>query len=240
MSGMDEALGDLVSLPAKASSALGALELFRLMQMRRSCRAFTDDPLARDVLEDLVRFGITAPTGTNSQAWTFSIAPDRTSVLELAGAVARSFRELNELARRPVVRLASRLVIGERLERYYREHYESVKSALKDWDERRVDRLFWGAPAVIAVASRREASCPAEDALLASAHIVLGAQVLGLGTCHIGFAVAAMARDPRVAECLGVPKHERVHAVIAVGHPRRTYHRPAGRCAPIIRFGESV
>jgi nitroreductase len=68
-----------------------------------------------------------------------------------------------------------------------------------------------------------------EDALLATQNILLAAHAMGLGTCLIGFAVAAMERDPAIARFLGIPANEDVHAVIALGHPDETYLRIAGR-----------
>lgn len=50
-------------------------QLARLMLSRRSCRNYQERPVPRPLLEDLVRFGQAAPSGTNSQLWTFSILP---------------------------------------------------------------------------------------------------------------------------------------------------------------------
>ena len=79
-------------------------------------------------------------------------------------------------------------------------------------------------------------SLPKEDALLATQNILLAAEALGLGTCLIGFAVAAMRKDPGIKRVLGIPDDETVHAVIAIGHPNVEYARPAGRKPPVIRY----
>ncbi|MBM4372879.1 MAG: nitroreductase family protein, partial [Deltaproteobacteria bacterium] len=83
--------------------------------------------------------------------------------------------------------------------------------------------------AVILVGSSPGASCPAEDALLASQNILLAAHAMGYGTCLIGFVVEAMRSDPRIARVLGIPREERVHAVIALGRSAERYRRAAGR-----------
>ncbi len=109
---------------------------------------------------------------------------------------------------------------------------------LADWEARGRDRLFHGATAAILVGSRPGASCPAEDALLATQNILLGAHALGLGSCLIGFAVSAMQKDGRIQESLNIPREEPVHAVIALGHPAVTYQRMAGRRKAAVRFVE--
>ena len=127
--------------------------------------------------------------------------------------------------------------MGKReLEAYYREYYASVAAALADWDERGLDRLFHGAPAAIVVGSRPGGSCPAEDALLATQNMLLGAHALGLGTCLIGYAVEAMRHDRRVRKAAGLPNDETPRAVVAVGWPKERYRRLASRQRPLIRY----
>ena len=82
---------------------------------------------------------------------------------------------------------------------------------------------------------RPEASCGAEDALLATQNILLAAEGLDLGTCLIGFAVEAMQRDPSIGRKIGLDPDETTHAVIALGHPAIRYQRPAHRKPVVIR-----
>lgn len=214
-------------------------DLVRLMGSRRSCRSFTAAPVERAVLEDLVRIGITAPSGTNSQRWTFTIVPDRASVERVGEVVSDFFRRLNRLASRGPARLLSRVFDRkDRLGVYYREYYASVKEALEGWERERRDRLFHGATAAILVGAAPGASCPSEDALLASQNILLAAHAMGLGTCLIGFVVEAMRSDRKIARTLGIPPGERTYAVIAIGHPAERYRTAAGRKKVTPRFFE--
>jgi nitroreductase len=208
---------------------LDTATLVRLMRSRRSCRNYLEGPVPLAVLRDLVRIGTTAPSGTNSQRWTFTLLPDRDAVLRLAMPVRRFFVTLNRRAARPLARLIGRVVAGDALGRYYREHFESVQEAIEEWDAGGRDRLFHGAPSAILVGSEPGASCPAEDALLATQNILLAAHTLGLGTCLIGFVVEAMRHDSRIARELGLAADETIHAVIAIGYSDEAYLRPARR-----------
>ena len=203
--------------------------LVRLMRSRRSCRNYQDRPVPRNVLEDLVRVGTTAPSGTNCQLWTFTILPDRASVLTLGGAVADFFRRVNRKAEKPVLRLMSKLFMKDVLGDYYRDYHESVADGLRQWDTGGRDRLFHGAPAAILIGSLPGATCPAEDALLAGQNILLAAHTMSLGTCMVGFIVEALRHDPSLSGLLGLCKGEKIHAAVAVGHPNETYQAPAGR-----------
>ncbi|MFW6357470.1 MAG: nitroreductase family protein [bacterium] len=210
-------------------------ELVRLMRSRRSCRNFAQKPVEDAVLHDLVKIGITAPSGTNSQKWTFTLLAERTAVMALGDRIGAFFKRLNRMAANPLLRTALRFAGKSTLDRYYRRHYPSVQKALRRWEEQGEDLLFHGAPAVMVIGSAPGASCPAEDGLLATQNILLAAHALGLGTCLIGYAVEAMRRDHSITNALSIPREEQVHAVIALGYPDETYQRVALRKMPIIR-----
>ncbi len=212
--------------------------LVRLMASRRSCRNYTDRPVDRDILDDLIKIGITAPSGTNSQLWPFTVLPTRKSVTALGERCAAFFDNLNRMSENRFLRGLLKIIGKPELDEYFSEHHDSVSQALQEWKKSGVDRLFHGAPAVILVGSEPEASCPREDALLATQNILLAAHSMGLGTCLIGFAVEAMKRDISIKRFIGIPDDEKIYAVIALGHPDEPYQRMAGRKRFVQRYYE--
>lgn len=138
--------------PGKTDSS----ELIALMRSRRSCRNYLDKAVDLAVLEDLVKVGITAPSGTNSQSWSFALIPKRADLQVFGGAVADYYRRLNRLALNPLLRLVMKIGGGDSLGRYYRNYYSSVAKALRDWDDEGIDRLFHGAAAAICVGGKKK------------------------------------------------------------------------------------
>jgi nitroreductase len=112
----------------------------------------------------------------------------------------------------------------------------SVPRTQSAWENHGEDLLFHGAPAVIIVGSRNDASCPAEDALLATQNILLAAYCMGLGTCLIGYAIEVMRRDKKVNRFVGLPDNETSYAVIALGYPDEAYTSVSGRCRVKMRY----
>jgi nitroreductase/NAD-dependent dihydropyrimidine dehydrogenase PreA subunit len=212
--------------------------LVQLMASRRSCRCFNDRPVERDVLEDLVKIGITAPSGTNCQLWTFTTLPTREAVLALAGHVTSFYEKLNATAEKTMLRSFLKIIGKGELDAYYHGYYGLVKEALEEWHETGKDRLFHGGTAVIIVGSKPGASCPVEDALLATQNILLAAHSMGLCSCLIGFAVVALKRDPSIQRSMGIPAEEEVHAVISLGYSDEVYERVASRKKVIPRYFE--
>ncbi|RJR30769.1 MAG: nitroreductase, partial [Desulfobacteraceae bacterium] len=212
-------------------------DLVHIMQSRRSCRNYhTERAVPKDLIEDLVKIGVSAPSGSNCQLWTFTVLPDREAVLRLAKMVGGFFKRLNSAAEKGWLRTVMKLIGKPELEFYYREYYQRVKDGLEQWEKGGEDILFHGAPAAIVVGSKKQASCPAEDAVLAAQNILLGAHVLGLGTCLIGFAIEAMRRDKSILRRLGMPEDETAYAVIALGYPKEKYRQVAGRKQALVRY----
>lgn len=243
--GLEEAGRDIGfvrdALPLVQPGTFPPEKLAGLLASRRSCRSFTDKAVDVGMLRDLARMGVMAPSGTNCRMWSFILLPDRDSVATLGEHVAGFYSRLNRRAANPWLRRGLKLLGKPDLETYHKRYAATVTEALIGWQERGEDRLFYNAPAAILVANNSNASCPAEDALLATQNMLLGAHCLGLGSCLIGFAVEALRRDVRIKRALGLPSQEEVYAVIALGWPREVFHRPTGRRPPSVRewFGRS-
>jgi nitroreductase/NAD-dependent dihydropyrimidine dehydrogenase PreA subunit len=213
--------------------------LVQLMASRRSCRNYTEQTVDRSVLEDLVKIGTTAPSGTNCQNWTFTLFADPAAVNEFRQRIGSFFNNLNRTAEKRWMRKALKLIGKPALDNYYREFYTSVKDGLKEWELYGRDRLFHGATAVIVVATKPGSPCPLEDAMLATQNILLAAHSMGLGTCLIGFAVEAIKYDPSIQQFLAIPAAETVCSVIAIGYPDEKYEGLTGRKKVVMRYFEA-
>lgn len=62
---------------APQEMALRARSFRTLMNRRRTVRAFSDMPVAREIIEDCVMAAATAPSGANQQPWTFVCIGDQ-------------------------------------------------------------------------------------------------------------------------------------------------------------------
>ena len=209
--------------------------LVALMRSRRSCRNYRRRPVPLDVLRDLVKIGVSAPSGTNCQAWTFTLLADRDAVMEVGNATLAFFRKLNKLAAKAWLRGGLKLLGKPELATYHADYYDKVKEAMAEFEAGGRERLFHGAPAAILVASSPGATTPCEDALLASQNILLAAHAMGLGTCLVGFVVEASKNEAAIKVAAGIPAEETLHAVIALGYPAEKYERQVARKEPVVR-----
>ncbi|MBA3009988.1 MAG: nitroreductase family protein [Proteobacteria bacterium] len=211
-------------------------DLARLIASRRSCRNFKKKDVEPEFLRDLIKLAVFAPSGTNSQEWTFTCLSTRPAVVNFGKTIQHFFQDLNKKAENLLLRKGLKLIGNNGLDAYYKEYYPSVKEAMDEMENQNIDRLFHGATACILIGSGPNASCPKEDAMLAAGNILLSAHTMGLGSCLIGFAVEAMKADKSIQKKLDIPGTEKIHAVIALGYPDETYLRITGRKEPMIRF----
>jgi len=209
-------------------SEINREKLVNIFRSRRSVRKFRDKKVPDSALKDLLEFAVTAPSGSNRQDWEFIVINGREKVWDLAGKIGSFFVRINNLAKNPLTRYLSLFFMGKTLMNYYHERLESVERALRD-ASKGIDRLFWGAPALIIIHGPARASTPMEDSQFASYNIAVLARAFDLGTCYIGYAVEAINRDRAVKEFLGVPDNHRVHDVLTIGYPDVEYKKLSPR-----------
>lgn len=194
-------------------------ELARLMASLRSCRNFSDKPVAKEIIEDLVNVGTLAPSGSNQQEWSFTILHDRAQVKALAKHTAEFIRWANRLASITPLRKLLSLVGYKEGQQYYDRYVQEFTRCLAEWDGSGRDFVYHHAPCAILIGIPRVIGTPVEDAMLAAHNIRLAAHTMGLGSCLIGISVRAMKAQPSIIRKMGLPLNEEIHAAIAIGWP---------------------
>ncbi len=63
-------------IPSEADLATRSRDYYTFMNTRRTIRDFSDRPVPREVIENLVMTASTAPSGANKQPWTFCVVGD--------------------------------------------------------------------------------------------------------------------------------------------------------------------
>lgn len=193
-------------------------ELVHLMASVRSCRNFSDKPVAGELIEDLVTIGTLAPSGSNQQERNFIVLAGF-QIKTLAGYIVEYFRGVNRLASFTPLRKVTSWIGYQEPQQYYDRYGREHKKYIAEWDESGVDFVFYHAPCVILVGIPRVLGTPVEDATMAVHNIRLAAHTMGLGSCMIGLCVNAMKRQRSIRKDLGLSLNEEIHAAVAIGWP---------------------
>jgi nitroreductase len=169
-----------------------------VVRRRQMVRAFTTDPVEREVLDGLLDLARRAPSAGNSQGTAFV-------VLDTADAVA-GYWDLTLPAERrasfgwPGLLDAPVLVVVVCSERAYVDRYAEPDKAATGLGD---DAAAWPVPYWYV------------DAGMAIEHLLLGVTEAGLGACFFGL----FDHEAAVLASLGVPAGWRAVGTIAIGHP---------------------
>jgi len=200
-------------------------KVFTFLRARRSCRAFTEKDVPRDLLEKLIDVARYAPTGHNSQNFAFLVVHNRDLIRELAKRTAVFYGNLYKMLSAPGIDLPPWLQTHMRGFRLNWEYHREGK-----------DRIFRDAPALIFIHAPSENVLSAQNCHLAMAHIILQAAAMGLGTCINGYFLSAAERDPSIINELEVPKENKIFTCCTVGYPALNFLRLVQRKPPTVRW----
>ena len=183
------------------SEAFTRLERFLgSMKQRRSCRYFSDRHVPKEVLENIVKVAVTAPSGANKQPWFFALVTDP--------IIKKQIREAAE---------------KEEYENYHgrmsEEWLEDLKQFGTDWNKPFLET----APGLIVVfkkaydmvdEERKKNYYVNESVGIACGFLLASIQQAGL---------VSLTHTPSpmnfLAEVLGRPDNERAFLLVPVGYP---------------------
>lgn len=61
-----------------------------IIRNRRSCRAFTGEPVSRDRINELINDAVWVPNGSNNQPWRFVVVTDTSRMKRYSSMTAKS------------------------------------------------------------------------------------------------------------------------------------------------------
>jgi nitroreductase len=64
-------------------------EVMSAILSRRSTRKFTDQPISEDILNDIVKAALHAPSGMGKQTWQFTMITNKEVISRLADTIAK-------------------------------------------------------------------------------------------------------------------------------------------------------
>lgn len=181
---------------------------------RHAIRTYQPVVIDERTVMSLLDAAVHAPTAMHEEPWRFVVIQDR----EL-------LRQISDRAKAMAV--ASAADHGNLLKPPGAAG-DGIRSLLADPEF----NIFYDATTLIAICADVKPEFVAADCWLAAENVMLAAAAGGLGSCVIGFAVAAM-NTIEMKELLGIPTYLSVVAPVIVGVPRGA-SLPSPRKAPVV------
>ena len=169
------------------------MELKQAIYTRRSVRDYTDEPVSKQLINELLEAASHAPSAMNGQPWAFVVIQDK--------AKLRAYSD------RAKVKCLESITSESRL--------SELKETLSD----AAFNIFYNSGTLIVICAKPLGQHPDWDCCLAGQNLMLAAHGLGLGTCPIGLAWPLLDREDIKAE-LRIPTDYAAILPIIVGHPK--------------------
>ncbi len=160
---------------------------------RRSVRNFTPQKVPAELIRELIKAAVQAPSAMNSQPWSFVIIQDATLLKNYSDQAKQIL--LANLDQQPLL--------------------AKYRATLANPDY----NIFYNAGTLLIIYARPAGPHPLGDCSLAAQNIMLTAHARGLGTCWIGFAVALLD-TPAIKRSLNIPAEYTAVAPLIVGFPQ--------------------
>jgi len=182
--------------------------ILKTILARHSVRAYAPTPLDSTTVQTLLDAAVHAPTAMHEEPWAFVIVQDHALLQRLSDLAKPLFVE--------EVRHRNAQGAGHSFDHFTRPDFN----------------IFHGADTLIIICAKPVGPFVAADCWLAAENLMLAACAIGLGSCVIGSAVAALNIRKVKAE-LGIPDEYSVIAPIVVGVPSGEISAPS-RKEPLI------
>ena len=176
---------------------------------RRAVRAYKPEPINERRLRALFEAAVHAPTAMHHEPWQFLVVQNR-----------RVLKRLSDRAKE--IASAEAAHHGNLLKRPGAAG-DGIPTPLADPEF----NIFYDAGTLVVICAKASNPFVTADCWLAAENFMLAACADGLGTCCIGFAVAAL-NTPEIKAELGIPADVEAIAPMIVGVP-------AGETAPVPR-----
>jgi nitroreductase/NAD-dependent dihydropyrimidine dehydrogenase PreA subunit len=210
-------------------------ELVMALRERRSLRVFRDQPVPREMVRQLVDVSRWAPSASNAQVVDWIALDDRAQIARCSAEVANTLGSAARLLKNRLLRPFLALALG-------RDRVKEAQEAADDFERlaqahaQGRDPIFHRAPVVLVAHAPQGTYFGRDDAVYAAYNLILAAQRLGLGTCHIGYVNAALERSRDLPRMLGLPPERQAEVVLTLGYPRFEFKRVPARRRRALRW----
>ena len=192
------------------------MDLLKVIEERKSIRAYKPDPIPKDRIEEILRLTIHAPSAINLQPWELIVVTGEEKE-RLSRRLIKAYKE-KQVACNPGNVKPLPKTYGKRgaktlalMKPFFEEMGADIDQYINEGSCR-----FYGAPAAILLCL--DDSFPKArmvDVGLALGYFVLTAHEFGLSTCPIGL---ISAYEDEIKDLLNIPENKNVVIGVALGY----------------------
>lgn len=243
-------------LPVDANATVQDERAVReLLNTTRSNRFFLDQMVEHETIRKILDSMVRAPSAGNEQNRNFYILDDKAGLIDLEGQLRTHYQKLLAIYQNPLVVSSMALTLAMKTIRATGKHrthtgqqnpdrpslsmkalYQTNKKVLQDiaiYDDAQPVYLH-NAPLVMIITTGPRSTQMHKgfykgDAGIAATYGTLMAKGLGLSACWLGLLEIAANKNKAIRQSLGIGKHERIDAALALGYSALVWHQTPPR-----------
>ncbi len=194
-----------MNLILQAPTSNQPLDVPTAIAQRRSIKTFKTDPIAPELLQQLVELTVAAPSSFNLQVWRIVLVMDAAQRAALAEAA---------WGQQQIIQAPVTFVFAADADGWQTDRPAIYQTALENgaWTQKTVDYFESAIPQFHAALGPMTREYAVKDAMIAATHLMLAAESLGLATCPMNGwieakvkAVIGASDDPNLAIAVLVP-----------------------------------
>jgi nitroreductase len=182
------------------------MQLDECIKNRRSVRAYTEEPVTKEQLNQILEAGVWAPTAMHREPLKFIIIEDKALIKYVSDETKLAVKQF-------MPPLAERFSTPEDIICYNAPMLVLICTQ-KDPQWANVDFI---------------------DCVLAAENMFLKAHELGLGSCYMGF-ISQLNNKPEVLTKIGVPENMSLMVPLVLGHPKTVQGKDKRNNPEIIKW----
>jgi nitroreductase len=193
------------------------MDLIKAIQERKSIRAFQEEPVPKEIIEEILKLTVHAPSAINLQPWEFIVVTGEEKA-RLSRTLIKAYRE-KQIACSPGNVKPLPKTYGKRgaktlelMKPFFEEMSVDVNQYINEGSCN-----FYGAPvAILLCLDDSFPNARMVDIGTVLGYFVLAAHEFGLGTCPIGLITAY---EDEIKDLLNIPENKNVVIGLALGYP---------------------
>jgi len=205
------------------------------LRARRSFRKFKDEPIDREVLEQVIEAARLAPSAHNTQTTSFLMVTDPQMHRRVVELTVKFLDGMSKYYHHPIKGRMARMMGGDFV-RGVTEMIPVFEGVVELANEGHDLPMLLQAPAWMVFYSDKSAGYGTVNASVAMENAMLMAQSLGLGSFYTGFLLVPTMRGFLMHDLLGLDHEQEIHGALALGVPRVQYKKWPSKKAADVRW----
>jgi nitroreductase/Pyruvate/2-oxoacid:ferredoxin oxidoreductase delta subunit len=212
------------NLPDLPGHSFNYGEFRNFLMTRRSIRHFTEQPVPKEVLQQIVDVVSLAPYGVAPDNVEITAIADRKMIQQAIPEISKMYLQLGKMLKFSPFRWVMRIMMPkDELNTLLNFIFPHLQKGLYVCSKE--DDIARNAPAMILFHAPKGAEQRTMDAMIYSTYVFLAAHSLGLGATVIGLIGPGINRNKKLKESFRIPFGNEVIETVILGYPKINFKR---------------